>query len=431
MFVKLYCGFEWKIGFCFFIIIINMFKSINIKIQTQNETIYRSKCNKIFTRSDIYCVNESVEQVRSYYQININIFDCFFSRQLLFTGRGAVIYISGGEYSMCVNSSMFYNCVCTSVGGAIYFFNSHNSFLKMVCANKCSCGSSLNGNFANLYATISNNIEYLSVSSCAESTNSFYPFLLSYGNQVIDSTNSSMNKAKQVSGFGVVSPTSFTSSFCTLSNNIVSEYVCIYFSSNSGAMSYANIVHNNSPSYGIIRVYQGATKLLYSIIYLNENTLFCVNSGSLEASHCYIDHNYTFSISNAVSTDNNNTFSKIQTYQIQFFNSFYCYAETPSPDSTPLSTINETPLITLYETHEKTIVPTPIISYDQTPINTIEHSPETIVESQLFILIAQIILLVSLVVGTILIAYSFFRSKTEKPRSSSDVDSPKIEKVSV
>ena len=54
--------------------------SISIEIQSQNDKTYRSNSNNMIIRSDIYCVNESVDQVRSYYQININIFDCFFSR---------------------------------------------------------------------------------------------------------------------------------------------------------------------------------------------------------------------------------------------------------------------------------------------------------------------------------------------------------------
>ena len=57
-------------------------------------------------------------------------------------------------------------------------------------------------------------------------------------------------------------------------------------------MSYANIVHSNSPSqYGVVYVHGAVSKkIMYCIFKNNQNYLFYVNGGSLEVSHSFIDH---------------------------------------------------------------------------------------------------------------------------------------------
>jgi len=142
-----------------------------------------------------------------------------------------------------------------------------------------------------------------------------------------------MNNANQVSGILINSSSSFTSSQCTFSNNKVSHSICIYIYSDSGTitMSYANIVHNNSPSYGGVVFVNGAfPMMMYCIFKNNQNTLFCVYQGSLEVSHSFIDHSASsFSTSTAVSTSNNNSLTNTITYQLQFFNSIHCNADIP------------------------------------------------------------------------------------------------------
>jgi len=96
-------------------------------------------------------------------------------------------------------------------------------------------------------------------------------------------------------------------------------------------MSYANIVHNNSPSqYGVVFVSgAGSRKMMYCIFKNNQNTLFYIDSGSLEVSHSFIDHSGSFSTSTAVSTSNNNSFTNAITYQLQFFDDLHCNADIP------------------------------------------------------------------------------------------------------
>jgi len=88
------------------------------------------------------CQNETISQGRSYLEMNINISNCFFSRFCTFngdSGYGGVIQVGTGSLSMIISYSMFYNCSCSVNGGAIHF-DSSNSYLRMICANRCSCG---------------------------------------------------------------------------------------------------------------------------------------------------------------------------------------------------------------------------------------------------------------------------------------------------
>ena len=82
-----------------------------------------------------------------------------------------------------------------------------------------------------------NQVEYLSVSNCSHTTSGYESIRLDYGDQRVDNTNSSMNNAVQISGIGIPSPSSFTSSHFTFSNNKVSHSICIYFYSSSETKS--------------------------------------------------------------------------------------------------------------------------------------------------------------------------------------------------
>jgi len=308
--------------------------------------------NEIICNVGLGCENESIGQGRSYVDKNINISNCFFSRSSSYSGDGGVIYVSASSCSMNVIYSMFYNCVCSSHGGAI-FFSSSNSCLRMICANSCSASSWYH--FAYLIASQVNQVMYLSVSNCSHTTSGTSSILIEAGDQRVDNTNSSMNNAYQVSGIYISSPSSFTSSHCTFSNNKVSHSICIHFFSTSGtiSMSYVNIVHNNSPSYGVVYVEGGGSrKMMYCIFKNNQNTLFCVWSGSLEVSHSFIDHSPSFSTSTAVSTSNNNSFTNSITYQLQFFNSIHCNADIPLIQRSLEETLKETQRETVGRTYD-------------------------------------------------------------------------------
>jgi len=290
---------------------------------------YRLNDNDTIWDVGLGCESESIDQGRSYVDKDINISRCFFFRYLSYSGSGGIIFVDGGNYSMNINYSMFYNSVCTEKGGAIYFYSS-NSCLRMICANSCSCGASYGGQFARLIATQVNQVEYLSISNCSHTTSGWYSIWLNSGYQRVDNANSSMNNAIQCSGVLIYSPSSYSSSHCTFSNNKVSDNMCILFYSTSGtiSMSYANIIHNNSPSLGVVTVDGlGSRKMMYCIFNNNHNYLFYVNVGSLEVSHSFIDHAKSFSTLSAVSTSINNSFTNRITHPLQFFNSLHCHAD--------------------------------------------------------------------------------------------------------
>jgi len=327
------------------------------------------------------CKNESIDQGWSYENENLSISNCYFSRSILFSGNGGVIYINGASYSMNVNYSMFYNCVCSGNGGAIYY-SSYESNLRMICSNSCSAAYY---HFAYLLSSHWNQVEYLSQCNCSYTTSGYYPIKIEAGNQRVDYINSSMNNAIEISGIGIATPSSFTSSYCTFSNNKVSGRRCIWLYCTSGtiSLSYSNIVHNNSPFDGVILVWGAGSKILMNCIFKNNhNYLFCVYSGSLEVSHSFIDHSSSFSTSTAVSTETNNSFTNRITYEIIFFNSIHC--NTDSPISTPMITFIS-PNPTMEMTKINTLIPTPYRSYEElsphqslfpihTPYNT--HYPE-------------------------------------------------------
>jgi len=338
--------------------------------------------NDIIWGVGLGCVKELMDQGQSYSQMNINISYCSFSRYSSYSGDGGVIHLYG-SYSMNANYTMFYNCVCSQSGGAIHL-SSSNSFLRMICAYRCSCGAEFLNHFAYLKASQMNNVDYLSVAYCSHTTSGYYPINLYTGNQSFSNTNSSMNNAIAISGINVNYPSSFTSSHCTFSNNKVSENRCIHFYSTSGtiSMSYANIVQNNSPSqYGVVYAEgAGSKKMLYCIFQNNTNYLFCVHSGSLEVSHSFMNHSSSsFSRSAAVSTENNNSFTNIMTYQIQFFNSHHCNTDVPPPlktiDQSAERTLEETSRITMVKTMDQTLCVTPNNTPNDTQMNTLLESP--------------------------------------------------------
>jgi len=281
------------------------------------------------------CLNENIAQGVSYSASNINISDCFFSRTSQYAGNGGVISVASGVYTMYVNNSMFYNCI-SQRGGAIYFWSS-KSYLKMICANSCS--ASMWYHLAYIIASHNNQMEYLSASNCSFTTSISYSIFMQAGNQSFDNTNCSMNNANEFSGVIFNFPSILTSSYCTFSNNKVLDSVCIYFYTDSDtiSMSYANIVHNNSPTkFGVVCVEgTGSRKMMYCIFQNNQNYLFCVLSGSLEVSHSFIDHSALLSTSIAVSTATNNTFTNRMTYQLQFFNSLHCNTDNPQKTNDP------------------------------------------------------------------------------------------------
>jgi len=274
------------------------------------------------------CVNESIGEGRSYFESFINVSGCFFSRTLLFFGDGGVISVLHESLSLQIRNSMFFRCTSSNYGGAIYFI-SENSSIKDVCAYKCTANYY---HFAYLDASKHNHVEHLSMSLCSNSTSGSYPLYMKHGISSLINTNISFCKSFQDSGICIVSPFNFASSHCNFYRNEVSNSICIYFQSNNSKMSYSNIINNNSPySYGIIFITEGGSPILLECVFhMNANTLIYLNSGSIEITCCFIIHIGPLSAGNPI-ISNNNTFTKRETFNIEFLGSKYCILEDEEP----------------------------------------------------------------------------------------------------
>ena len=169
-------------------------------------------------------------------------------------------------------------------------------------------------------------------------------------------------------------PSSFSSIYCTFANNSAKNFMGIRLHSNMGTITFAIIIHNNSPSFGVIFVNGGAPKMMYCIFDMNSNTLFCVQSGSIQLSHCFISHNDQLSSDLSIETLTNNSFSKIETYQLQFFSSYLCNTDSV-PERTPINTEEQTPQESPMSTLDHTLHKTPLDTFEKSPQETKDEEP--------------------------------------------------------
>jgi len=191
-----------------------------------------------------------------------------------------------------------------------------------------------------------------------------------------------MNNAISVSDIDINYRSTFSSSFCTFSNNNVTIGRCLNFYSNSESMTmtYSNIVHNKNPSnsYGVLTINGGFLKMEYCIPQNNENILFCLWFVSHDVSFSYIYHSGIFTSKTYVSLALNNSITEWSTYHFSFFNSQFCSTDNPmkqnTAEETPVNTYEDTPANTQEDTPANTQEDTPANTYEDTPANTHEET---------------------------------------------------------
>ena len=122
--------------------------------------------------------------------------------------------------------------------------------------------------------------------------------------------------------------------------------------------------------------------MMYCIFQKNYDYHFCVEEGSLEMTHSFID--FLSITSTPITTVVNNSFTKIPTYRVQFFKSHFCIADIPL--KTSLKIIERTPIITPSPTFMTKINTPPLTPYrsygEQSPHNT--HFPVCTPHQSLF-----------------------------------------------
>jgi len=318
------------------------------------DKILSLEMSKGFISLLLICPNQTIDQGRSYTDITADIYNCRFIRYQIYVGNGGVIYINGLTYYLSITQSMFHDCRCTQMGGAVYFHGKNYS-QKMICANECYTGTS-SYHFAFSRASPANTMNYVSVSSCSIESKGYTPVMLQIGNQQLNNCNFSMNSAGMYSGLNIQSPNSFKSTHCSFSNHNASDSVCINLYQYEGTISFANIVNNNSPNFPSVIYVSGSGSyyLQYCIFYSNKNRLFYTSTGALlEVSHSFISHE------GITSSTSNNSLTSSQSYQHHFFSSFYCLIDTPhqTHERTQKITPFHTPPSSKQPSHPRTFDP--------------------------------------------------------------------------
>ena len=102
--------------------------------------------------------------------------------------------------------------------------------------------------------------------------------MINFGNIELYSINSSYNKASDVPGIYIHTPSSFIGEFWTITQNTANSY-CIFFNykSDSSELSHANIENNKCNYGGIVTVLNGAKINVNDCIFLkNSKILFYI-----------------------------------------------------------------------------------------------------------------------------------------------------------
>ena len=282
---------------------------------------------------DIYYYNNNLNAIQGS-NGNFLINNCLFQRSNTYNGNGGVIYFSGSNSILNINDCIFYFCSSTNWGGAIYFYCENlnsNFYLNKVCAYQC-WNNGGEGQFACIYVgrSINNfeNITLLSISKTPKTELGSYSFVLNYGNENLNNFNSSFNKGTSYSGLFLYICNQFKGKYCTFSNNEASGILWLYNGFNDRDFTYSNFVKNNPFSNGVFVLSSSTSFILNSNIFFNNlNNLFKVDSGSSLNLINNIFDNIILSTLGNVIINSNNTFSFINTYNINYFSTFFCQTE--------------------------------------------------------------------------------------------------------
>jgi predicted outer membrane repeat protein len=259
--------------------------------------------------SDFYGVSEPTPSKQQLYTSNqtrsvssVYILDCLFNG-CTSTDNGGALYCNTSVIYLLVESSSFFSCKTSGIGGAIYFVNTNNgqSVLHKVCGNDCYSTTSGN-NYQFVYikvyngATNKNYLNFSSITRCI--SDNWYTLRLDSGIVHLPSVNISMNKCKYCPIFYTIpfqdsSYVTCTSSYSSFTDNQATIYICIRFfcSDAKFEIKSCNILRNSqvSSDYAIISP-EGNLMIEDSCILGNTATyIFHAGSGKITLSNCTIN----------------------------------------------------------------------------------------------------------------------------------------------
>jgi len=253
---------------------------------------------------------------------------CIFHRTTVYDGYGSIIGIkTDKQINLKVEHCDFYNCITSKAaamigGGAIYFDADYSSvFLDSNCVKKCYNTMRYDyapGQFACIVvsAGYKYHVTLNTISSCSDSASIkiVAPLFLHGGEQKCLQTNFSRNYAYRMSSVWFHQFDSVDCSYCTMANGISSGSQAIEVQGTHTAnIEYSNIVGNNSPSPGIVRIWSGTLYMSKCIFNDNQNSLFYRYGGVFTVSNSYINHP-SQSLGNAAHSSSGNQYIITKTY---------------------------------------------------------------------------------------------------------------------
>ena len=256
---------------------------------------------------------------------NFFLINCIFISLNFINSNGGAISVSlSTKSNMLINSCSFFNCNVgnSCLGGAIYFVSSNYGefYMTLTCGNKCSTGSSSNGQFCFVTVSINKrNYHYMnSINLCANEYGSqrYQSYRVTSGEQNVNSLNSSNNLIVATSGFSTYSPTFLNLKYSNFMNSKTSIFVVLNILEGfNNTINNINLINNSQidNSYGIIMCGQQTTHIcnltILNSIFLNNNgKLFsCGALSNFFIKDCSIDNiNPTVSGGNIILLNNNN-----------------------------------------------------------------------------------------------------------------------------
>jgi len=286
--------------------------------------------NMIYARFKSLCVGENISLGRSYNStfLPTDIRDCVFTRTLVFTSNGGVVYISNVATGLKISNTIFYHCITTGNGGSIYF-NSPTTGKSFIIRYTCASLSLANyAQFSYSYISpdYSNQLEFCSINRCRNTTECYYPIGLLSGKQMIQNNNVSMNYVKSYSSFYCINTYSYECSFNNIVSNVAEVEYCYYKLNITGNVAFCNFIGNNSPSRnGVIHIASNSSiHFSYCIFKNNNNTLFHNANGVIFVSSSYIHHTQKTTSGDVRTSNSNNSFIDFPSYNIPFFTTHFC-----------------------------------------------------------------------------------------------------------
>ena len=194
--------------------------------------------------------DESTNPQRISLETDLYVVNCYFY-SIIYSGNGAAIPVSG-NFSFLVEFSTFVECAVTgtnSRAGGLYILDA-NFAMNHVCALECN--SSHESSFTRVTnpGRIINSIHYSSIANCV--SKDYYTMRHRYGFIDIESVNLSHNTAISYSAIACYPSLTKCNNnigtsirYSSFSDNIASNYKCIYMASYASQIESTNIINNH------------------------------------------------------------------------------------------------------------------------------------------------------------------------------------------